>query len=255
MHRRGCASLVASPRALRCRTLGGRYGWLCVMGSGSLPSVDRPPTGRGSRCSIRFARLELERIAPLHAGVRIAAFRSVAPARCGASADERRIVGGDEGDRVRHRRALPGRVVARGVGLLERRRALREAGARTDNAHFTPACSSPPSAALLPRVAARSSMTGASVGDAGDRVRTRKCSISPLGAQSPAMPCPLAAPAPSPATVARSSSSVRVPGRVHRRRRCSGSTLVGTDVLGRSSPLCSPAAPRKTMHSSRDDTR
>jgi len=33
---------------------------------------------------------------PFHAGVPIAAFRRDAPARCGAFADERRIVAGDE---------------------------------------------------------------------------------------------------------------------------------------------------------------
>ena len=52
---------------------------------------------RGSRRSIRFARLELERITPLHTGALIATFRCAAPARCGAFADERRIVAGDEG--------------------------------------------------------------------------------------------------------------------------------------------------------------
>ena len=50
---------------------------------------------------------------------------------------------------------------------------VREAGARTDNALFAPACSSPPSVALRPRVAARSSMSGASwCGDEGGSVRT-----------------------------------------------------------------------------------
>ena len=48
----------------------------------------------------RFARLELERIAPLHTGALIATFRCDAPARCGAFADERRVVAGDEGGRM-----------------------------------------------------------------------------------------------------------------------------------------------------------
>jgi hypothetical protein len=40
---------------------------------------------------------------------------------------------------------------------------IREAGARMDNARFTPACSSPPCVALRPRVAARSPMIGVSL--------------------------------------------------------------------------------------------
>ena len=83
-------------------------------------------------------------------------FRRAAPARCGAFADERRIVAGDEGGRVRHRRACASLVASFAAGV-------REAGARTDNALFTPACSSPPSVALRPRVAARSPMSGASL--------------------------------------------------------------------------------------------
>jgi hypothetical protein len=47
---------------------------------------------RGSRRAIRFARLEPERIAPLHTGVLIATFHCDAPARCEAFGDRRRIV-------------------------------------------------------------------------------------------------------------------------------------------------------------------
>jgi hypothetical protein len=42
-------------------------------------------TRRGSRRSIRFAKLVLERIAPFPTGVRIATFRRATPTRCGAS--------------------------------------------------------------------------------------------------------------------------------------------------------------------------
>ena len=45
------------------------------------------------------ARHVLERIAPFHTGVLIATFYHAAPARCGAFADERRIVAGDGGGR------------------------------------------------------------------------------------------------------------------------------------------------------------
>jgi hypothetical protein len=44
---------------------------------------------------------------PLHTGVLIANFHRAAPARCGAFADERRVVAGDEGGRVRTRNAYP----------------------------------------------------------------------------------------------------------------------------------------------------
>jgi len=49
----------------------------------------RPWSRRSPRA---LAKLALARIAPLHAGVRIATFSCAAPARCGAFADERRVV-------------------------------------------------------------------------------------------------------------------------------------------------------------------
>jgi hypothetical protein len=47
----------------------------------ALPSVERPPTRRGSRRPIRFAKLEGELITPLRTGVLTATFRCAAPAR------------------------------------------------------------------------------------------------------------------------------------------------------------------------------
>ena len=61
---------------------------------------------------------------------------------------------------------------------------VREAGARTDNALFTPACSSPPSIAMRPRVAARSPMSGASWWATG----AARCTSSQLGAWPPTSP-------------------------------------------------------------------
>ena len=64
-----------------------------------------------------------ERIAPLRTGALIATFRCAAPARCGAFADERRIVAGDEG----------GRACGRACSVSWSRRfaaGVREAGAR-----------------------------------------------------------------------------------------------------------------------------
>jgi hypothetical protein len=54
-------------------------------------------TRRRSRNSIQFARRKLGRIAPLHAGVRIAIFGCDVPPRCGAFADERRVVASNVG--------------------------------------------------------------------------------------------------------------------------------------------------------------
>jgi hypothetical protein len=73
----------------------------------ALHSVECPPTGRGSRRSMRCARLELELITPLHAGVRIATYGCAAPARCGAFADERRIVERRWRRRTKHGRRQP----------------------------------------------------------------------------------------------------------------------------------------------------
>jgi hypothetical protein len=71
---------------------------------------------------------------------------------------------------------VPGRVARRGC--------LR-AGARTDNAVFVPACSSPLAVAQRPRVAARSPMSGVSVaGDDSGQVGTRNA--RPVSAGSPA---------------------------------------------------------------------
>jgi len=57
-------------------------------------------SGFGRWRALRYPKLERERIAPCRPGFLIATFRCVAPARCGAFADERRIVAGDEGGRA-----------------------------------------------------------------------------------------------------------------------------------------------------------
>jgi hypothetical protein len=55
----------------------------------------------------------------LHTGALVAAFRCDAPARCGAFADERRIVAGDNGGRAyRRARASLGASFAAGVREL-----------------------------------------------------------------------------------------------------------------------------------------
>jgi hypothetical protein len=89
----------------------------------------------------------------------------------------KRVVAGDEVD---HRRAaslvtsFAAGVTVRGAELAATRakatnlsvpaaRSGSRGGARTDNAHVAPACSSPPSVAFRPRVAARSSMSGPSL--------------------------------------------------------------------------------------------
>jgi hypothetical protein len=71
--------------------------------------------GRGRHGS-RFPQLDLVREAGarrtvrLHTGAPIATVRRAAPARCGAFADARRIVGGDEGGRVRTRNCPLGQI-------------------------------------------------------------------------------------------------------------------------------------------------
>jgi hypothetical protein len=53
------------------------------------------------RCLHELRELDLERTAPLRTALLVATFRCAALARCGAFVDERRIVAGDEGGRVR----------------------------------------------------------------------------------------------------------------------------------------------------------
>jgi hypothetical protein len=75
------------------------------MSGTSLPATqaDRCTDKRAQPQFASFAagvrELALERMTALHTGVLIATFRS-APSACGAFADERRIVAGDEGARV-----------------------------------------------------------------------------------------------------------------------------------------------------------
>ena len=70
---------------------------------------------------------------PFCTGALIATFRCDAPARCGACADERRVMGGDVGGRVYRGACTP--LVAPFAG------GVPQAGARTDDAPFAPACS------------------------------------------------------------------------------------------------------------------
>jgi len=80
----GCLSQDAWKRALNDREVG-----------------QHPST----RLAVRYARLVRERTTPFRTGAPIAT--GAAPARCGAFADERRIVGGDVGGRARMRNAPP----------------------------------------------------------------------------------------------------------------------------------------------------
>ena len=110
--------------------------------------ISYPPVGGGP------ARLEL---VPLHTAARIATFHCPAPARCGAFADERRVV---ERRRRRtlyiysfeRRQTRRGSRFSSGFARLERERMM-------PSSHS--ARSSPPSVGLHPRVAACSSMSGA----------------------------------------------------------------------------------------------
>jgi hypothetical protein len=56
---------------------------------------------------------------PLHAAVLIATLRCAAPARCGGFADERRVLVGDEGERVPHRRACAFLAASFAAGVRE----------------------------------------------------------------------------------------------------------------------------------------
>jgi hypothetical protein len=123
------------------------------------------------------ARQVLERIAPLHTGVPIATFRRDTPARRDAFADERRVVAGDGGGPMKadakrssssigehgSSATLPTSAVEWPPTARGYRRSIRlamlERGLVTPSSHRR---SSPPSVALLPRVAARSSGSGAS---------------------------------------------------------------------------------------------
>jgi hypothetical protein len=119
--------------------------------------------------------------------------------------DERRVVAGD--GRVRH--SEPPRPWSRRAP-----RAFAKL-ARNGQCRFAPACSSPPSVALLPRVAACSSMSGASL--PATRRAARGRSSNPQAR--------------------RSATSVRVPGRVVRRR---GVRQVGARTdHALSAPACS----------------
>jgi hypothetical protein len=135
-------------------------------------------------------------------GVRIATFRCAAPARCGAFAEERRVVIGDGGGAQNTEECGPGSVLlafwcARYGGRAG------AAGSRfspcdpvheleRDNRLLTPMSSLPPSVAPRPRVAARSSMSGVSLPVREAAKCARETIIHPLGSQSPAVPCPRA---------------------------------------------------------------
>jgi hypothetical protein len=74
----------------------------------SARAIPRRPVGHRRACASLVApfaavvrKLDLERIAPFHTGALIATFHCAAPARCGAFADARRVVGGEAGGRVR----------------------------------------------------------------------------------------------------------------------------------------------------------
>jgi hypothetical protein len=109
----------------------------------------------GLRLGTSAGRTLLRTDGALRTGALIATFSRAAPPRCGAFADGWRIVTGDGGGRVSHRRACASLVASFAAGV-------REAGTQTDNALFMPACSIANSLALRPRAAARSQMSGES---------------------------------------------------------------------------------------------
>jgi len=133
------------------------------------------------------------------------------PAHCGAFADERRIVAGEEGGRERARKVhpVPRQCVfsvavptlrpsachpaSYGWSSTSVRAGVREAGDRADYRAFASACVSPPTVAMgrcvapRPRVAARSSMRGASLPATVEarRRRTRNAHPAPSGSVAP----------------------------------------------------------------------
>jgi hypothetical protein len=124
---------------------------------------------------------------------------------------------------------------------------VREAGARTEDALFTPACSPPPSVALRPRVAARSSLSGASLRRRRPPGADAKRSSSPSGLKSGGTVPTRRQLACYPTPGGKPSTSVRVPGRVVSPRafRCGmgryGARLMIEQITGlnRSKPACS----------------
>jgi hypothetical protein len=134
--------------------------------------------------------------------VLIAAFRCNVPARGGAFADEQRVGATKTAAEcvIDTRARSPLASFAASVPVWDasgRQRGsrfppfdpFREAGARTDNAVFTPSGSPPPSVASRPRVAARSPMSGAIVaGDAGGRVRHRRACASVVASFATGVP-------------------------------------------------------------------
>lgn len=136
-------------------------------------------------------------LTPLHTGVLIAIFHGYAPSRRGAFADEQRILPGDEGVRMRARKAqssplgqcgFRGRVDDRscrtrfgGPVVANASRfppfdPIREPGARTDSALFPPVRPSPPSVAMRRALADEGRIVA---GDEGERVRTRNAHPDP----------------------------------------------------------------------------
>jgi hypothetical protein len=138
-----------------------------------------------SRRSIRFARLEIERIAPFQPACPSPTSVAMRPRVAARSSMVRRVVGDDEGgccgrelfkgrplaasacpptSRGRSSTSvrIPGRIAGRGAFRRPptgqgscRSSTVREAGARTDKARLASACELPHSLAIRPRVAAR----------------------------------------------------------------------------------------------------
>jgi hypothetical protein len=109
---------------------------MCFGRSRGRQRVDIPAVRSGSRAWNEI-------IAALRTGALITTFRRAAPARAGALVDERRIVVGDEGGRVRRQNAhaVPAGSLAASLPPLD---PVREAGTRTDgmsshrSAHYHP---------------------------------------------------------------------------------------------------------------------
>ena len=119
-----CAAFVMSGASLPGRRRMGVLASLRVPGRVVRRGFER----WGRHCSFRTSAL-------------IAIFHCAAPARCGAVADERRVVGGDGGDE-RGRNILVQSLGQCGPADCHK------VGSRTDIARLIPTCSSPPSVAL-----------------------------------------------------------------------------------------------------------
>jgi hypothetical protein len=162
-------------RQARCR--------FCVIGFGvRAPAVERPPNESTfpPLDSVREAGARTDTRSPT--AMLIATFRYAAPARCGASANERRIVAGDEGGAQSTSKHEWGEAVVRAG--RRRTRVSRSSGRRRvlplDPVREANACSSPHSVSAAPvRCGAFADERRGVAGGGGGWVRTRSARPAP----------------------------------------------------------------------------